>query len=332
MTIPVAVIGCGAIAQAHLTALQGNAACQLAGVYDVDPARAQAAAARIPGTRVYPSWHAVLAAPDVAAVDLCLPHNLHATMALEAMAAGKHVFVEKPMSTTVEEGRRMVAAAREFRRVLMPGHTKLFVPALQQAKKIIDAGGLGTIYLVKTNIIQGPGAFTDRPWWMEAGAGGGAGIGNTIHHTAAVRWLVGDVDEVMAYTGRLVVRDMADEDTLAMLLHFRDGAIGDITTGMGSRWGGHEERISIYGSEGWITFVDGGLQAVSPSYFGNPNIQIVPIERSSPFKGLLEEFGRAIAEQRAPSITPDDGVRAVELIEAAYRSAREHRPVRLPLP
>ena len=127
-----------------------------AGVFDVDAERATAVAHRFDVPRVYSSWADVLADSTVDAVDICLPHHLHHSFALEALRAGKHVLVEKPLAPTVSQGREMVAAAGQAKRVLMPVHNRDFVPTLMRLKEIAAGGALGDVYLIKTLGIEPP--------------------------------------------------------------------------------------------------------------------------------------------------------------------------------
>src|SRR3569832_854385 len=123
----------------------------LAGIFDVDASRAEALAVQYPGTRVYPTFDSVLAAPEVDGVVIATPAEKHAAMTIAALRAGKHVFVEKPLALTADDGRDMVAAAKEQGRLLMVGHPLIHHPAIRKIHELLQSGELGRLECIYSN-------------------------------------------------------------------------------------------------------------------------------------------------------------------------------------
>ena len=147
------VIGCGGISQVHMNALMGMDNVQIVAVCDIREDRAQTAAKKTGAPRVYTDWHELLRDPEVEVVHLCTPHYLHAPMTVEALAAGKHVLTEKPMATTLEDARAMIAASEQ------PGAPTLGVifqnrynDAVKKARAILESGDAGAGSLINQSI------------------------------------------------------------------------------------------------------------------------------------------------------------------------------------
>src|SRR3954469_19801433 len=147
--VGVAVFGCGGVSSGHFGAYAANPRARLVAAVDVRPELAQAAARRWGAERWYTSAEEALRDPDVKIADLCLPHHLHAPVAIEAANAGKHVFVEKPIANTLEEADAMIAACRENGVLLMVDQTKRYQNRHRKLKELLDAGYIGDLILVR---------------------------------------------------------------------------------------------------------------------------------------------------------------------------------------
>jgi predicted dehydrogenase len=168
----VALIGAGGIAGAHFQAYQKVPEAEVVAVVDIVPERAISAAQRFGVPRWFTDHRQVLRLPDVDAVDICTPHGAHAPIAIDALRAGKHVLVEKPMASDLKQAVAMVRAAKENGRVLFCGIKSRWSAGTQQLKRFVESGALGDLYfaeIVATRRRGIPGAsFTRRSM-----AGGG---------------------------------------------------------------------------------------------------------------------------------------------------------------
>ncbi len=124
--VGVAVVGCGGVSGGHLSAYAANPRARLVATVDARPELAEAAAHKWGAARWYAAVEEALADPEVRVVDLCLPHHLHAPIAIQAADAGKHVFVEKPIANTLEEADAMIAACRRAGVLLLVDQTKRY--------------------------------------------------------------------------------------------------------------------------------------------------------------------------------------------------------------
>jgi predicted dehydrogenase len=337
VSVRTVLIGCGAIAPVHLHAAhQQSDGVVYVGAFDSDSARLSAVAERFALPRVYASWSAVLADPEVEAVDLCVPHHLHHPMTLEALAAGKHVLVEKPLAPTTAQCAEMVARATEAGRVLMPVHNRVFDPPHVRLKEIVSSGALGDLYLIKTSGIEAPDTVGVRPWLNQHQfGGGGVTLAQTVHFAYLCRFFMGDVQSVGCLHGRRFLPAMEDEDTAIILLKFASGSIGEMTSTFVQESGGLEHRVTIYGRRGVATATHRHLQVTSEALYGDQQphdeLLLAQMTHEVAFGGVLRDFARAIQEGAEPIESALDGLRAVEIIEAAARAAQDRCLVDLPL-
>ena len=207
-TIRVGIIGCGAISSMHIQALMSMPEIRIAAVCDIQPQRAQAAAEKT-GAKAFYDWHALLADPNIQAVHICLPHDLQAPVAIEALHLGKHVLTEKPMASTLEDARAMIAASEA------PGAGTLGVifqnrynPATQAARTLIRNQALGAFLGAKLDVSWHREApyYTQSGWrGTRAREGAGSLINQAIHTLDLASYLCGPIARVRGaiFTGLL---------------------------------------------------------------------------------------------------------------------------------
>ena len=190
----VAVIGCGAIANsAHIPSYMNNPDAEIAYFCDIIPERAQAAVEKYGCGKAVVDYHDVLKDPEVKAVSVCTPNNVHAPISIDAMRAGKHVLCEKPAARTLSEALEMQKVQHETGMTLNIGVVNRFNDSVRRIKEYIDSGKLGEVYHVYASFrahrsIPGlGGAFTTK-----AIAGGGALIDWGVHYLDIVMYCCGD--------------------------------------------------------------------------------------------------------------------------------------------
>jgi|SRR5581483_8729573 len=331
----VAIVGCGQISQAHLRALRTSSwPIEITGLYDRDQPRAEARAGEFGVTRVYRSWEEVLDDRAAEVVALLLPHNVHCDLAIEALAAGHHVVVEKPMATSVAECSRMLAAAQHAGRQLRPVHNRVYDPASEAARSFIESGAIGEVFLAQTIGLEPPQTVSVRPWLGTEAGGGGVLLAQAIHPAYVLRWVLGEVAEVACFGAARKVVEMAAEDTAVAMLRFASGAIGQMAGTFGLRVGPHEHGLTFYGPDGYVEVHSRrGVLALSERHFGDRERHPLLAEPGwgQGFVRLWEDYARGFTMGAATRVGAEDGLRAVEIIEAAYRSAAERRAVTLPL-
>jgi predicted dehydrogenase len=348
----VALFGCGGVSGGHFSAYAANTRTELIAAVDVRPELARSAAEKWGARRWYSSVDEALADPDIQIADLCLPHDLHAPVAIQAARAGKHVFVEKPIANTLAEADAMIAACREAGVLLMVDQTKRYQNRHRTLKRLLDAGYVGDPIMVRAAYLQDITYAWQHmepqrlaTYWKHDGVISGIGI----HVLDLLRWLVGEVAEVQAVasTSDLIDPARTTEDTGIVLLRFANGCVGEATSSyvlkdprLGSSW--DVMPIEIYGRNGaihmdWddtitVTSRDSGGEAGAGTFqlhtappVGAPRL---PAEGMA---GAIEHLVECLATGAQPLTHGEDARASLELVEAAYRSLREGRAIRLPL-
>jgi UDP-N-acetyl-2-amino-2-deoxyglucuronate dehydrogenase len=342
MPLRVALIGAGNIASVHIAALTRAENAELAGVYDQngDLARQRAESHAIP--KVYATWEALLGDADIDCVAVLLPHDLHERYAIEALAAGKHVVCEKPLGTDVAECDRMLAAAARAGRRLFPVHNRVYDWAAERMGEIVREGKIGEIVLAQTNGYEGPRTVGVRPWLATKAGGGGVLMAQAVHPAYVLRWLLGDVARVGCLFGDVRVVDMTAEDTAVATLKFASGVLAEMTATFGIAHGPFDHTIQLHGRDGYLHLGSGRrggnpyvLSAIAPQLYGDNELREVEVAPSDGFQTgfyrMWVDYAAAILDGTPPRVTGEDGKKAVEIVEAAYRSNELGRVVDLPL-
>ncbi len=270
----VALIGCGGISTAHAQAYLrlGPQVAQVTATADAVLALAERRGQELGAQFVTDDYRAAVERSDVDAVDICLPHHLHAQVALAALAAGKHVLVEKPMACSLGECRAMVQAAAGARRTLMVGQCQRFMPSYRGVRRLVASGELGHIRAVRFDSMQNAPAFLPPGHWLFDGrlAGGGIVISVSVHRIDLARYLVGDVRRVLGLTRQGDAPYVGGaEDYASALLEFENGAMGEhFATYSGFRMP-YSEMFMLFGDDGAVHALPGAGEAMGPAFFAS---------------------------------------------------------------
>jgi predicted dehydrogenase len=214
------LLGCGVIAYwAHLRVLRRMAGATLVAAADPDPA-ARAAARRLTNVPLHEGADELLRRPDIDAVVICAPTQLHADLAVAAAEAGKHFYLEKPIATDAADARRVVDAASRARVIAAMGFNRRLHPLYQQARDLIDGGRIGRVRAVQTAFCE-PSPPDSMPVWKRRRAtGGGVLLDLASHHLDLLRWFLREeVDTVAASLGSRVT----EQDSAQLALTMRSG-------------------------------------------------------------------------------------------------------------
>jgi predicted dehydrogenase len=331
MGLGVALVGMGRIGRVHLQALSAARGADVVGVYDLNTqlARERAEAANV---RVFASWREVLNDPDVQCVGVLLPHDVHEQYAIEALEAGKHVVCEKPLAPTLAECDRMLAAARSAGRKLFPVHNRVYSQAVEKMGEVVQRDGIGEVFLAQTTGFEAPP--TVQTWLATPRGGGGVLLSQAVHPMYVLRWLLGDVVRVSCLFGDRKVVDMSAEDHAVVLLKFANGIAAEMTCTFGIAHGPLDHSITLHGRDGYLQLSRQGLQAIAPRLFGDTALHEIPLtetDSSAAFSHMWEDYARGMLESVPTRQTGEDGKRAVEVVQAAYRSNATGGTIDLPL-
>lgn len=321
-------IGLGGISWAHLPAHANSDHSELVAVCDLDEPLARAKAEEF-GATAYLDYHELLADSRVDAVDITLPHNLHHPVAAAALAAGKHVLVEKPMALTSAQCADLLARASEADLTLSVAENTRFVTAYLEAERLLASGALGDIRLVRT-LISGSEVYRlrDASLWKGRldGSGGGAIIDAGPHSFYLLAWLFGRATSVRSFHDQLV-EEAEVEDNGVVAGRLESGGLFrcEFTFTAEVPW---DERLEIYGSKGGL-IVD---QLVDPPvrwFQGGGDVEGEALDVPYNPRGWklasivagVQDFAAALAAGRPPTVDPRDGAYAVLVAERAYASA-----------
>ncbi len=332
MGLGVALVGMGRIGRVHLQALGAAHAAEVVGVFDLNAefARERAEAAHV--QRVFKSWPEVLNDPDVDCVGVLLPHDVHEQYAIEALEAGKHVVCEKPLAPTLPECDRMLQAARRAGRMLFPVHNRVYSSAVAKMGEILGQDGIGEVFLAQTTGFEAPP--TVQTWLATPRGGGGVLMSQAVHPMYVLRWLLGDVARVSCVFGDRKVVDMSAEDHAVVLLKFGNGIAAEMTCTFGIAHGPLDHSITLHGRDGYLQLSGQRLRAIAPRLFGDTELREIPLSETdniAAFRNMWDDYARGMVDGVPTRQTGEDGKRAVEIIQAAYRSNATGRTIDLPL-
>lgn len=282
-------------------------------------------------------WEQVVKRDDLDAVVICTPPHLHAKIAIAALESGKHVLCEKPLCTSLADGQAMVAAAKDHKVKLKCGLNHRFHPAIVKAKQLFDAGEIGEAHFIRCRYGIGARPNCAKEWRADPTvAGGGELMDQGTHVIDLSRWFLGDFGEVAAFTANYILDLKHVEDNGFLLLRTPSGRIASIHASL-SQWK-NLFSFEVFGSEGYLTVEGlGGSYGTERLVFGKkdfakPFAEEVTEFRCEDHSWLLEwqEFATSIREDREPLANGVDGLKVLQIVSAAYDSARKHSIVQLP--
>lgn len=321
----VIVIGTGFVADEHIGALRSRSDATLVGVVDLAPARAAAAGRANGGVRYTSDLNEALRWDGVDACIVCTPNSTHRDIALAVAAAGKHLLIEKPLATTVEDAREIAAAFGDT--ILMAAHTHRFYDYGRAVKQQLDSGVIGRPMLARLSI-AGDWIWPDwRAWMLDPVTSGGHSLHNGVHLLDLTTWWL-DAEPVSIYArGRKQASgELEIHDYLELVVHYRNGATAICEMSRGHRTGGMNYKdVLVAGTDGVLTLPWDGEASilVTPSATA-----LLPAAASNGFAVQLDAWLSAIAG--APQLMPpQDAVRAVAMGVAAERSIASGLPVDL---
>lgn len=324
----VGVLGAGGMGGVHANQYRKMPDVELH-FFDPDPARSESYRQRfdaIPQTDA----DSLIRAVDV--VDVCLPTDLHLEFGLKAIAAGKAVFMEKPMARDLGQAVQLAQAADAAGVPLMPGQVVRFFPEFRTANEAVRSGRIGTPAAARTRR-GGLAPSGQGGWFMDHSRSGGVLFDLAIHDFDWLRWTLGEVRQVFARS--LGASRGQGPDYALATLSFDSGAVAHVE----ATWmdpSGFRVTFEVCGSEGMIEF-DSRNAPTLRTHLGNP-----PVGEPSPAKGgneaplvptddpyykELRSFLDSIKAGTPPPVLPHDGWMAMSLALAALESAKKDKPV-----
>src|SRR5215471_5578039 len=330
--IRVGIVGAGFWARMiHIPAFQQIAGFEVIGVVSGRPERAEATADEFGIPKHYTNYEQLIRDPDIDVVDVCAPNVLHAEVTLAALSHGKDVICTKPLATNLADAKRMVGEARNLGRTIYYAENVRFIPALTRLKEMVDAGTYGSIFRVKA--CEGIGKL-HADWFKDpTRSGGGCIIDMAVHGLSFLQWFAGEsrAVRIVAEAGTFV-HEQKVEDTSVILVRFDSGIIGQ-TEDSWSLVGGFDSRFEVFGTKG---------HAMIDLLYGHPIRSVLAGEVTEGGANVLRfqavddhfvkdghlammtHFSDCIENGVRCRSTAEDGLRVMELVDAAYQSVNQH--------
>lgn len=338
--IRMAVVGCGRISKNHFGSIGKHSdQIELVAVCDTDPSvlKQHAEEYKVPG---YRQLTEMLDKEDLDLVALCTPSGIHPDQAVEAAGHGVHVMSEKPMATRWNDGVRMVRACDE-------AGVRLFVvkqnrrnTTLQLLKRAVEEKRFGRIHMVHLNVFwTRPQDYYDQAKWRGTWEfDGGAFMNQASHYVDLLDWLIGPVEQVQAMMS--TTREIEVEDTGVLNVKWRNGALGSMSVTMLTYPKNLEGSITILGEKGTVRVGGLAVNDIQVWEFDEPREYDKQIEEANYETTSVYGFGHplyyknmvdVLRGEAEPETDGREGLKSLEVLIASYLSARDGKPVSLPL-
>lgn len=336
--VRIAVIGAGRIAeQVHIPNLERLSGVVLEGVVDPDSNRREVIRSRWANIPAFESMNDLLASRTPDALMVCTPPEQHLGSALRTLSSGAHLYLEKPIATRSAEGRAMSEAWRESMQIAAMGFNYRYHPGITRLVRRFEAGEIGARIAIRT-VFSAP--CDDRQGWRSSPSrGGGALVDLGSHHLDLIRFVTGEGAEEVSAT---LSSRVTEGDTAFITLALTDGSVADCLFVLG---GPEADRFEIVG-EGGILALDrlaGRVEYTAPRFThdrrsamrraarltGDAAREVARSAGEPSYRLALAAFVSAIRGSGEPLPTLEDGLRALEMAEAAAESAREKKVVRV---
>lgn len=343
--IRLGIVGCGSItAERHLPALKQIAEVDVVALADTDGATLEIVGTRCGVARRYAEYQGLVEDDRVNAVAVCVPPSLHAEIALAALAAGKHVFIEKPLALTLEECDLLLQRAAESDGLkVMVGFNLRWHRLVRKARKIIGSGELGEIKLVRTVFMSAISRGAEVPVWRtQRHSGGGALFEKGVHHFDLLWFLLG------SGPAEIYTSTSTGDDTSTVVGHLESGAQVALTF---SESTAENHELEIYGERGWLRVscyrTDGFEQLRVGQYPGAISTRLRKLSRTlgelprmirqsrnggdyvASYASEWEHFASAILSGTPIESTLSDGRRALAFALAAWEATEVGRAVKM---
>jgi myo-inositol 2-dehydrogenase / D-chiro-inositol 1-dehydrogenase len=319
--IRIGIIGAGYIGGVHAAVLMRDERVELAKVYDIAAERA-AQLARTSGAVVAADAEELMESVD--GVYITTPNTKHTELAIIAAAAGKHVFCEKPMATSLQDARRVLEAAQKSRGVFQVGHNRRFAPVYAMLRRLLLEESAPHSAHVKMN----RGELINPAWVCEPETTGGFLYETTIHMFDMLRFLFGEVRELAAVGSR---HEYAEVDDFSVLLSFESGLHATLCSSADASWLFPFERLEVFCHHQTLVTREMESLTISEGLTGRHRTHSMQQLAKEEKWGYVQEdraFVDAIVAGAEASVTAHDGYKSVELVDACYRAVSTTERVR----
>jgi UDP-N-acetyl-2-amino-2-deoxyglucuronate dehydrogenase len=336
----IAIVGCGRISANHFGSIERHAdSMELAAICDAD-AKTLASCKQKYGVPAYRSMEDMLKNERLDLVAICTPSGIHPEQTVLAAKYGVNVVTEKPMATRWQDGQRMVKACDEAGVRLFVVKQNRHNTTLQLLKRAVDEKRFGKIHMVHLNVFwTRPQAYYDQARWRGTWEfDGGAFMNQASHYVDLLDWLIGPVEKVQCMMS--TVRDIEVEDTGVLNVKWRNGALGSMSVTMLTYPKNLEGSITILGEKGTVRVGGVAVNEIQIWNFDEPKEYDQEIQSANYKTTSIYGFGHPLYYKNVIDVLRGEaeaetdgreGLKSLEVLIAAYISARDGRTVSLPL-
>lgn len=334
-TIGVAVHGAGWVSGEHIKAYLNNENTRIVAICSRrrESAEARAAEAGLTDVKIYTDYDALLADPDVQALSICTPPNLHPQETIKAAEAGKHILIEKAVANDIQSLRAMQAAVKKAGVKTVVSFVLRWNPQFLWIKRMLAERAIGNIFFAQVDYWHNIGPwYRQYAWNIKKEVAGSSFLSAGCHAVDAIRWFVQDeIVEVCAYSNKRNP-DYEYDTNIVGVVRFAGGAIGKLSSSLDIQ-APYTFNIDLLGDRGTIR--DNRIYA--REFFGGQTgwIEVPTIRPDSgdvthhPFMGEINHFVDCILHDKESHVNLEDAARTHEVCFAMDRSAAEGRPVRI---
>jgi predicted dehydrogenase len=291
------------------------------------------------GVPAHYDHRALLDRPDIDAVSICVPSGLHAKVAVDALEAGKHVLVEKPIALTLDDADRMIGLAEKKGLRLGVVLQNRYNSPMQQVRRLVDEGGLGRLYLGNACVRWfRPQSYYEDDWHGTWAMDGGALMNQSIHHIDALQWFMGPAASVQAYTATLA-HEMEAEDVGVAVIKFATGGLGTVE-GSTVTWPQNlEGSVAVFGERGSVKVGGTALNRITLWKVAGQleqEAEVLTSQRVDPpsiygysHREVIRDFAQALLSGHSSGTPGGEARKSLALVLAIYEAARTGREVSL---
>lgn len=312
----------------HADALEATGRMKLAALCDTDPERVEAARKDFPGVEAYRGLSELLASSDAELVVIITPHNTHAPLAIEALNAGRHVIVEKPMCITTREAAAMIRAARANQRMLSVYHNRRWDGDYITLKQVVERGTIGRVFNVRC---QMENYGMNETWWRSDKKVSGGTLHDWGSHM--VDWVLGLVPSapvaVTGFSQKLVWTKATIADEARALVRFEDGTIGDVLISH-IRDSRSALKWEVMGTKGNIlSYWNSRKLEVTTRRRGRTVTEYVPTAAAD-WAAYQKNIVAHLFRGAELAVTPESAARVISVLEAQDKSAAAGKTLPIP--
>ena len=336
-----ALVGCGRISKNHFDAIKSfNKEAELIAICDIDP-NALSSAHKYTNATFFNDFETMLIKSDADVIILTTPSGLHPQQAILAAKHGKHVISEKPMATSLSDGKKMVDFFKKQNTYLFVVKQNRFNSTIQLLKDAIINNRFGKIYMVNVNVFwTRPQSYYDQASWRGTWEfDGGAFMNQASHYVDLLRWLIGPIESLHAFTSTFA-RKIEAEDSGVVCFKWIDGTLGSMNVTMLTYPENYEGSITIIGETGTVRIGGKAANEIQKWSFLTPHPNDKLINDFNYSTESVYGFGHSLYYRNVidfllgsadAEIDGEEGLKSLEVIVGIYKSAKSNLPVKFPI-